>query len=294
MRWLGLTGALRALCALTAAASVYAAAPGFSTSTIARSSGQKAECLVGLVSVSVTSNNTRLLFPEPEDQLAVTGAIVEYVQVNPPLPATIIGGPNVVSGDYSIFSKLCLSVNRRPVAVQTLQFLTHGDTLSSSYWDIAPGYSQVDAAAEAGYATFSYDKIGVGKSDHPDPLQVVQAQLSVEIAHLLVQSLRQGRLGGQSFAKIVGVGHSAGSSITSAVSGKYPADFDAVVVSGTSTLVNYVATGVAAFSLEIASNDASRRFRGLPNAYLVQATSQSIELPYYRYPNFDPNGQCRD
>jgi pimeloyl-ACP methyl ester carboxylesterase len=104
-----------------------------------------------------------------------------------------------------------------------VQVLTHGTTLDSTYWDFATGYSYINAATAAGYATFSYDRLGVGSSAHPDPIQAVQAALQVEILHQLVVLLRAAPdLGGKLLKNVVGVGHSAGSTFTQAVSAKYP------------------------------------------------------------------------
>lgn len=72
------------------------------------------------------------------------------------------------------------------------------------------------------FLPYSYDRLGVGKSDTPDGLNVVQAPLEVEIAHQLIQMLRAGKFG--HFSKVVGVGHSFGSIITQAITSQYPAD----------------------------------------------------------------------
>ena len=46
------------------------------------------------------------------------------------------------------------------------------DHLWHSYWDFVPDnstedYSYVHAAADAGYVTFRYDRLGTGLSEHP-------------------------------------------------------------------------------------------------------------------------------
>ena len=254
-----------------------------------KSAGGKAACITGVMHVDVSSENIKLLLNEPADQAALTEVLVELLQVDSTIANTTNGGPNNITGHYGIYSKLCVPTDPAVAkSVSTVQFLTHGDTLYSGYWDIAPGYSYVDAAAQAGYATFSYDKIGVGKSDHPDPIQVVQGPLQVEIAHALVQLLRSAQIGNRKFKKVIGVGHSAGSTITVAVSAKYPKDFDAVIISGTTVSTTYVPLSLASFSFAVAKNDSSGKFAGLPNAYIVQATPQSLQFPFYRYPNFDP------
>ncbi|KAL8725346.1 MAG: hypothetical protein Q9166_007406 [cf. Caloplaca sp. 2 TL-2023] len=252
------------------------------------SAGQGSQCITGNIQVTVTSTNRKINYPSPRNQLAVTELIVEMLQANSNVMQQLVGGPYTVSGTYSISSSLCVPADPKAAAnVKTVQFLTHGDTLSSSYWDIAPGYSYIDAATAAGYATFSYDRVGVGNSEHPDPIQVVQAPLHVEIAHALVNMLRNGRVGQYRFSRFVGVGHSAGSTITQGVTTKYPKDFDAIILSGTSTIATYVPLTVAAFDFQIA-NQASQRFRALPNGYITQANAIGIQFSFFRYPNFDP------
>lgn len=52
-----------------------------------------------------------------------------------------------------------------------VQLLLHGVGFDSSYWDFSPDgsddYSYVSAAADAGYTTFRYDRLGTGLSEHP-------------------------------------------------------------------------------------------------------------------------------
>ena len=91
------------------------------------------------------------------------------------------GGNRLVEGKYGIGGNLCVPKDTAKLtAVQTIEILTHGVGLEKSYWDIAPGY-----------ATFAYDRLGVGQSDHPDPIQVVQAFIEVEIIHGLAQLFRK-------------------------------------------------------------------------------------------------------
>jgi len=270
-------------------AAIIAQSAGLSaTSTISGNS----KCTTQNLKVSVTTNNFVLRLGEPANQTVVTETLVELLQNGSDLFSTVNGGQHEIKDTYNINGKLCVPSSPSAVAsMKTIQFLTHGDTLDSTYWDIAPGYSYVDAATAAGFATFSYDRIGVGKSDHPDPLQVVQAPLQVEIAHGLVTLIRNAKVGPHSFKSVVGVGHSAGSTVTQGVTTKYPQDFDAIILTGTSTSPAFVNTAIAAFDLTIANTDTSRKFAGLPNGYLVQPVNQAIQFPYYRFPNFDPKGK---
>lgn len=274
---------------LLTATSVVAIAV-FDGTTQFLSAGKKATCLGGISNVSATAINKKLLYSGPVDQQAAMQTIVELLKVNPTIYNTTAGGHSTIEGTYGIYSKLCFPSDATLAKnVQTIQFLTHGGTFDSGFWDIAPGNSYVDAAAEAGYATFSYDQLGVGKSDHPDPIQVVQPFLQVEITHALIQLLRTGQIGSRSFNTVVGVGHSSGSTISMAITSKYPKDFDAVILTGISTSNTYVGTALAAFSFQIASTDLARRFGLLPNGYLAQATLQSIQFSFFYNPGVDPN-----
>ena len=271
----------------------HAMTDGFINPELVQSAGGKATCVAGTVRVHASATNTKLLYDGPANQMNATETIVEILQVNSDFATKVNGGPITVTGTFDIYSKLCFPANTTTAlnTVKTLQFLTHGATLDLNYWDIAPDYSYVDAAADAGYASFSYDRLGTGKSQHPDPIQIVQAALQLQIHHILIQSLRTGSLGGKAFQTVVGVGHSAGSTFTQGITSAFPKDFDAVILSGTSSTPAYVGTATAAFDLEIANTDPSGNFKGLANGYLTQANSIGIQFSFWRYPYFDPNSK---
>ena len=262
---------------------------GFFNATFAKSTSGKANCIEGFVDVPVTATNNKILYSGPANNMAATELLVEIAQVDSNFSTVTSGGKSVISGTFSIYSKLCLPTHETATRnSSTLQFLTHGGTLDSSYWDIAPGYSYIDAAAAAGYATFSYDRLGSGRSDHPDPIQVVQLYLQIELAHVLVSWLKTAKLGGQFFSQIIGVGHSLGSGLTQAVTLKYPTDFSAVILTGHSAYFSSATIGTASTAQQIANTDPSGRFSSLGNAYLTPApVPQSVQFAFYRYPYFD-------
>ncbi|KAI7780399.1 hypothetical protein LA080_016123 [Diaporthe eres] len=240
---------------------------GLSNGIIGASTGGDSVCVSGNIMVPINTTGTKILYTAPQDQVRVTESFVELNQVDSTFAINAVsGGPSVISGSYSIFCRLCLpSDPAKAHKVKTVQLLTHGATLDHTYWDIAPGYSYVDAATAAGYATLSYDQLGVGNSDHPDPIQDVQAASQVAVTHGLVELLRAGKLGGFDFDKVVGVGHSAGSTLTQAITTRYPEGLDAVILSGTSTSAASVALSMAAFNF----------------------SAVGIQFAFYRYPNFD-------
>ncbi|GAP88718.1 putative alpha beta-hydrolase [Rosellinia necatrix] len=277
------------LSGFTSAAATASSPNGISNPVVGPSTGGGSTCISGHVTVSINTPGTKLLYEAPQDQAAVTESLVELSQVDSTFGAdAAAGGPSVIAGDYSIFVKLCLpSDPERLAQVKTVQLLTHGATLDHTYWDISPGYSYVDVASAEGYATLSYDQLGVGNSDHPDPIQVVQATSQVAVTHELVGQLRNARLGGYRFDKVVGVGHSAGSTLTQAVTARYPRDFDAAILSGITTSAASVPLTLAAFNFVNANADPAPQFRGLPAGFLTQESAVGIQFAFFRHPNFD-------
>lgn len=85
----------------------------------------------------------------------------------------------------------------------------------------------MDVAAQYNYATFFYDRLGVGESSKPDFL-TVQSPLEVEIANCLAKSLREGLFSNMKFSKVIGAGHSFGSIITQAITAMYPSSLGIV------------------------------------------------------------------
>ena len=213
---------------------------GFRNAEIVQSAGKQAVCMNGIISVSASATITVLNLVEPARQFNASRIVQELFQIGSTIGQQAQGGDRLVEGTFGIGGTLCFPLDPLKFkAVQTLEILTHGVGLEKSYWDIAPGNSYADAAAATGYATFAYDRLDVGQSDHPDPIQVVQAFLEVEILHSLVQTFRTGTVGGREYKNIVGVGHSFGSILQVGVNVNYPEDFDAAILTAfTSTLSN--------------------------------------------------------
>lgn len=266
---------------------------GLQNAVLSLSSGGHAICVQGHVSVfASTIMNQKILIDDFSNQTVVTETAVEFVQVNSTLPARVLGGKASVSGNFSINAKICYPLTWTDQNTSTtIQFLIHGIAFDKSYWDFAEGYSYVDAAASAGYATFSYDRLGIGASEHPDPLQIVQAPLEVEIAHSLIQSLRSGAFGKTTYTNLVGVGHSFGSIQSQSITADYPQDLDAVVLTGFSTNNAAMPATFVAFNPAIANENQPPRFSDLPNGYWVTDTSISNQLTFLRAPNFDPKSE---
>jgi pimeloyl-ACP methyl ester carboxylesterase len=218
----------------------------------------------------------------------VTETIIEFLQVSAALPSQVLGSKSQVSGTYSISAKLCYPINTAPNA-SLIQFLTHGVGFDKSYWDFfSASYSYQDAAALKGYTTFAYDRLGIGLSEHPDAIQIVQAPLEIAIAHSLIQMLRSGSIASTSFSKVIGVGHSLGSELTNAITAQYPKDIDAAVLTGFSIDIAGQSNFFSALNLAIARENQPSRFPLLSNGYLISNTIAGNQFAFFRAPYFDP------
>jgi pimeloyl-ACP methyl ester carboxylesterase len=187
------------------------------------------------------------------------------------------------SGTFNIHAQLCVPKSSEKKDI--LQIATHGVHYDSRYWDSEyrpEEYSYVDATLKAGYSILTYDRLGVGQSDHPDAYDVVQAPLELEILRQLTLMARNGTL--YNFAgkakpadaafssltkpnKVIHVGHSFGSFLTSAFIANYGDLTDGAIITGY-LLTQYLAsTGSTTFSVEYAATSSPPYDR--PSGYVV-------------------------
>lgn len=268
---------------LTAAQSNYTA--GFQDPVITASSNGSAICVTGLVNVTAAAQNVRFNLDIPANQSAATEIFVELLQSGSTLASQIGAGMANVSGTYLINARLCYPRDTG-LNASAIQILTHGVGFSLTYWDSAPGYSYVDVAAAHGYATFLYDRLGVGESEKADPIQVVQGPLEISIAHSLIEMLKAGDFASTSFTHVIGVGHSYGSEITSAIAVDYPDDISAAILTGYALAGPGIAPFLASLDLQIASQNNPVRFSALNNGYLIQANAIGNQFAFLRYPGY--------
>jgi len=170
-------------------------------------------------------------------------------------------------------------------------------TVYHSYWDpeLKPEkYSYVDAALAAGYSILIYDRLGTGQSEKPDAYDMVQFPSQIEILNQLVVYARAGKLASsikpQSLTlpkinKVVVVGHSIGSIITSRLLAQYPNAADGAVLTG--FLLSQKHTTAPPRGLELARSSANQRFHKYPNGYVVQGTESDIQHDFFKYGQFE-------
>nr|XP_019050435.1 hypothetical protein I302_00867 [Kwoniella bestiolae CBS 10118]OCF29365.1 hypothetical protein I302_00867 [Kwoniella bestiolae CBS 10118] len=148
-------------------------------------------------------------------------------------------------------------------------------------------YSFAENAAAAGWATLSYDRLGVGRSAKPDGTNVVQAAFEIAQSVAIAQKHRDGTLSGVGkIDKIVGIGHSYGSALVTGLASVSPTSFDAIVLTGFTNNVTLGSLGLTALQLTIASVAYPDRFEGLPNDYVISASSAADQVVFFHYPNY--------
>jgi pimeloyl-ACP methyl ester carboxylesterase len=125
-------------------------------------------------------------------------------------------------------------------------------TLEQSYWFGLPGnpdgseqYDWVEYATKQGYPVLALDNLGAGASQKADPITEVQQPLQEAIVREIASMLRVGEL---SFApkaeKVIFVGHSLGSVTGNGIVTKYPAAFDAMILTGYSNTLVQAGVGL--------------------------------------------------
>jgi hypothetical protein len=144
----------------------------------------------------------------------------------------------------------------------------------------------VSAATNAGYATSSYDRSGVGEPDHPNSIQIIQAALWLGMLHVPAQKLQRGSVfSGRHYHKILGAGHSVGSAFTLGVSAGYVEDFDAVILTVITTSAVSLAMVQAAQMVLMANS--LLRFASLTNGYMTPGTTQGLQSAFLQFDGSD-------
>ncbi|KAJ4214123.1 hypothetical protein NW759_010647 [Fusarium solani] len=250
------------------------------------SEGGAASCVSGKIPIPVSFEAYQWTLEKPSDSLAVTDFVFWATTTHPDRLLDLSVGIGLVDKTYQIWVKYCVpTATTAQSSNQPVQVLTHGGTLDHTYWDVAPGYSYVNITAAAGMRTLSYDRLGCGLSDHPDPLNEVQGPAAMEVLHGLVSLLRSGAFG-QKFDKVIGVGHSIGSKTMEATLAKYRGDFDAILHTGYAFENAPGAGNVVATGLGPAKD--VQHLRHLPDGYFVHKSREGIHICFFKYPNFEP------
>ncbi|KAL1635543.1 hypothetical protein SLS56_001594 [Neofusicoccum ribis] len=238
------------------------------------------QCVVQTVPVDIEARNA--VFDNsttPHSNIDATWFVQNMTRQGHNFTNEVVQGFSTVKGTYQISTQLCWD-DKTTADNATLQVLTHGIGFDKTYWDLSfenYNYSYVDAALAAGFATFSYDRLGIGASDHGDPLNEIQTNLEIAALRALTDKLRNGALPGvdAAYDTIVHVGHSYGSVQSFVFAHRYPNETQGIVLTGFSTNSSFMGFFAAGANFEEANLNEPLRFLDLPDGYLVSADASS-------------------
>jgi pimeloyl-ACP methyl ester carboxylesterase len=216
--------------------------------------------------------------PAPADASDAGSANCRAVE----LPVSFDQTAAVLSGD------VCHPAHPVVALRRTVQVLVSGTAYGKEYWDFPyqpDTYSYVRAANAAGFTTFNFDRLGIGRSSHPVSPQVTIPS-NADSIHQAIQRLRSGAVDGVRYERVVLVGHSLGSLITWYEAAQFH-DVDAVVSSG--ILHTFDRQAVARFAATLYPAAFDPRFAGRISdpGYLTTLPGTRAQSLYY-LPNADP------
>ncbi|KAH8923922.1 hypothetical protein BT69DRAFT_1333401 [Atractiella rhizophila] len=238
-------------------------------------SGLGATCATFDVQVPFTTTAVQVNISAPATKQEVDATVGGLLggMINP------VASMNPITEDYRIKAKLCCPTQGTDASKsQAVQLLLHALGYTKEFWQFP-------------YQTF--DRLGYGQSERPDPLNNVQLGVHVEIVHQLISKLRDGsisQLSGlsnvpQSFSKIFSVGHSFGGVITNGLLATYPDDVDVVTLTSYSHQVS--PDFVPKFNLDNAAL-LNPKLANYKNGYFTSRTKEDIATAFYFQGNYDP------
>ncbi|KAJ1305918.1 hypothetical protein OPQ81_010637 [Rhizoctonia solani] len=253
-----LSSALVAAIALTTMASAAPTSGRRAVGPTPASPSSTGSCTQNLVPITVQVDTTTISMKKPTDQGKLTGFLANFWTTGSTVTSQIMphsadGSTQKrhIEGTYNIWTQVC-HPNRKEGQVPLIIGI-HGINFDHSYWEF--GYSKeynfIEAANKAGYAALTYDRLGVGQSDKPDGLNVVQSRTEVEILH---RQIEQARATGR-YSKILGIGRSFGAIQLTGIAARYPTDLDAVILTGYAPSMLSVPLAFTAWSQTLVAND---------------------------------------
>ncbi|KAK8056736.1 hypothetical protein PG993_001963 [Apiospora rasikravindrae] len=267
------------------------------------------------IPVHITAANTDLGddFPTPQTDAEFTDFFLSNLPHGrqPPDTTTPPRTKNI-TGDYNLAATYCepsssSGSDNNATTPKVLQILTHGIGFARDYWDFAYHdyqYSYVNHALAHGYATLAWDRLGFGESTRLDPVHEVQLPLEVEALRELTRLLRAGEVDlhldtdsdsdsdpekkKKKFDKIVHVGHSLGSTVVYALAAVDKSSLDGIVLTGWSTVTDFMAAGFIGLHLEQAGPKGGHLADYAPG-YVVVGDVTALHTDFFAPGAYDPD-----
>ena len=279
--------------ALAVAASAAFGAPALPT---LRSDASSTACCEDLtLSIPVTSNNIKFTGVDQyyNNQTYITEQFLQLATEPQVWTAAHVTNETIVNTKtYAIHARYC-TPTQESLTDAPLIVALHGINYNSKYWDFdySPEYSLVQAATAKGYSILIYDRLGTGQSqDTTNGFDEPQAATEVEILAGVLSQLRAGTaVTGQTFSKIVGVGHSFGSAQMQGVTNAHPELLDGVVLTGFSLSSTSFPTFLLAGSYTPVRDVFPDRFANKPAVWVASGDDASHIEQFFWPPNY-PQG----
>ncbi|KAF3767924.1 hypothetical protein M406DRAFT_40675 [Cryphonectria parasitica EP155] len=265
------------------------------------------ECITLEVPIPVSATNYYIDLPRIDNNIDAVDCVWNLTTWSHGADTTRITGPHPVNGTFTINAQLCVPPQGKKLEI--LQLATHGIGFDMRYWDVQMNpeeYSYVNSALSYGYSILTYDRLGTGKSSKPDAYDVLQAGVEIEIVRGLTELVRAGKLISSSKivnttgngttalddytpSKVVHVGHSYGSFMTSGLLSNYGNLSDGAILTGfliSPHLLKEVTP--ATFGFEFAPESDPARFADFLSGYVVQKTESNIQQIFLKKGSFEP------
>jgi pimeloyl-ACP methyl ester carboxylesterase len=201
------------------------------------------------------------------------------------LPVALAAGQ---PASYTVSGELCSTAAERRDG-GTVQLLIPGATYDHRYWDFGTvdgrRYSYARDVAALGYPTLALDMLGTGDSSTP-PSSQITIDTAAFVAHQAVQALRDGRVAGIRFGKVIEAGHSLNSIAVWQEAITYQ-DVNGVIVTGVAHSIAARFAQLAGTDFYPAAMDPSFAGRGLDSGWLTTVPGVRGTL-FYSAADSDP------
>ncbi|RCI15331.1 hypothetical protein L249_6526 [Ophiocordyceps polyrhachis-furcata BCC 54312] len=242
-------------------------------------------CIEITVPVELRPRNVFYQVQTPKTEVDLISFVLDFGRRKPLLPQTLAKKSKV----YNLATTYCWPDSGPG---HSLQILTHGIGFDRSYWDFAHDngrYSYVDRALARGYSTLSWDRLGIGASSHGDPINEIQLFLQMDALLALTSWVRSGGLPDHHHrhSRMVHVGHSYGSALTTVLTNQHPSMTDCIILTGFSQVYKFLASFILAANLVSVKKIPS--LAGLyDEGYVAPHTSIGVQTDFFAPHNFDP------
>lgn len=247
------------------------------------------KCMDLNVPVSISSRNGVFDYMPAKTEIEATNFFLNLAQQGGNYTDDLLTGYDTIKGDYNLACTYC-EPDDGPGEV--LQLMTHGIGFDRSYWDLPfnnYNYSYAMEANDKGYSTFTWDRLGIGMSDHGDGVNEIQLFLEVAALQELTRRLQEGQVCGvkHKYEKIAHLGHSFGSAITYNFVNMYPDMSSGAVFTGFSQVPNYIA--YFALGGNFVPSDMVAPLKGeYPPGYFAPKSSYGVHVNFFAPHDFDP------